>query len=232
MTELLDIAGVEVRVVRKDIRNLHLSVLPPEGIVRITAPQWMDAEAIRLFCIDKLGWIRRQQRKMHEQPRETLRDYVDRESHYLWGDRYLLQVVESDVAPHIDQRHRKLVLHIRRNTDAQQRDAIFQAWYRQQLRQALPELLGHWVPLVGKKPTRIHVQRMKTKWGSCNPSLGSIRLNSELAKKPREYLEYVLLHELMHLVEPSHGARFIAGLDRLMPPWRDRREALNRLPIR
>lgn len=231
MDAIIRIADVDMRIVRKDVRHLHLTVLPPLGNVRITAPAWMDVESIRLFGIDKLGWVRRQQRKMREQPREAPHDYIDRESHYLWGERYLLQIVEGEGAARVERRHRKLLLHVRKGANTRQRDEIFQAWYREQLRQALPALLSQWVPLVGKAPTRIHVQRMKTKWGSCNPDLGSIRLNSELARKPRECLDYILLHELMHLVEPGHGTRFIAGMDRLMPQWRERREVLNQLPL-
>ena len=232
MAALLDIAGVEVRVVRKDVRNLHLSVLPPDGAVRVTAPEWMDEEAIRLFVLGKLGWIKRQRGKMRNQEREAAREYVDRESHQVWGQRYLLQIIEQKAPPSIERRHRKLVMRVRPETDRTQREAILYNWYRTQLRQELPKLVGHWGEVVGAMPRRIHIQRMKTKWGSCNPSNLSIRLNSELAKKPPECLEYIILHELVHLREPTHGPRFIALMDRLMPQWRDRREQLRRLPVR
>lgn len=231
MDEPLRVAGVEVRVVRRNVRNLHLSVLPPDGRVRITAPEWMDAEAIRLFTIDKLAWIKRQQQRMRAQPREPAREYIDRESHQVWGQRYLLQVIEQDAAPAVELRHRKLVLRIRPGTGRGRRADILDGWYRSQLRQAVGPLLARWVPLVGAGPRRIHVQRMKTKWGSCSPERASIRLNTELAKKPPELLEYILLHELVHLREPTHGTAFIEAMDRLMPQWRDRRAALNQLPI-
>lgn len=227
----LQVGGVRIAVLREDIRNLHLSVYPPDGTVRIAAPVWMDAEAIRLFVISKLGWIRRQQKKLREQPREAEREYVERESHYVWGRRYLLHVVERDVAPTVALRYRCLELGVRPGTTHVQREAIVSAWYRAQIRAAVPELLDRWQPLVRRKANAVFVQRMKTRWGGCNVVTRNIRLNTELAKKPPECLEYVLLHELVHLREPTHNARFIALMDRLMPRWRDRRVAVNRLPI-
>lgn len=232
MTGLLDIAGLEVLVVRKDVRNLHLSVLPPDGAVRVTAPDWMGEEAIRLFALGRLGWIKHQRSRMREQEREPARDYVDRESHQVWGQRYLLQIVEEEAPPIIERRHRKLVMRVRPGAHRAQREAVLYNWYRHQLRQALPALVRHWGKLVGATPRRVHIQRMKTKWGSCNQSKMSIRLNSELAKKPPECLEYIILHELVHLREPTHGPRFIELMDRLMPQWRDRRDQLSRLPVR
>lgn len=232
MAGSIQVAGLEISVVRKDIRNLHLSVLPPDGRVRIAAPDWMDTEAIRLFAIDKLGWIKRQQGKMRAQEREPARDYIERESHQVWGQRYLLHIIEHDAPPDIEIRHKKLVMRVRRGATQARREEILYDWYRSQIRDALPSLLEQWTPLVGARPRRIHIQRMKTKWGSCNPDNGSIRLNSELAKKPPEALEYIFVHELVHLQEPTHGPKFIQTMDRLMPQWRDRRDALNLLPVR
>ena len=231
MAALLDIVGVEVRVVRKDVRNLHLSVLPPDGTVRLTAPEWMGEESIRLFALEKLGWIKRKRNKMREQEREPAREYIDRESHYVWGQRFLMQVVEDDAPPAIEIRHRKLVMRVRPGTDRMRRDAIMYDWYRSQIRQALPPLLDYWGRRLGAKPNRVYLQRMKTKWGSCNPRSGSIRLNAELAKKPPRHLNYVVLHELVHLRHPTHGAEFIETMNRLMPQWRDYRNALALLPI-
>lgn len=231
MGGIIRVAGVQVRVVRKDVRNLHLSVLPPDGTVRITAPDWMNAEAIKLFAVGKLGWIKRQQAKMRAQEREPPRDYIERESHQVWGERYLLHIIEHDAPPDIEVRHRKLVMRVRPGTDRKRREEILYSWYRSRLRAVLPGLLDRWGALVGAKPHHVHIQRMKTKWGSCNPAKGSIRLNTELAKKPPECLEYILLHELVHLREPTHGLRFIDAMDRLMPQWRDRRDSLNRLPL-
>lgn len=231
MAAALELGGIRIAVVRKAIRNLHLSVYPPDGTVRIAAPAWMEVEAIRLFAIKKLGWIKRQQKKLREQEREPPREYIDRESHYAWGRRYLLEVIERDVAPVVLVKHRKLQLRVRPGTDQERREAIVHQWYRDQIRDVTPALLAKWEPLVGRKVKGVYIQRMRTKWGSCNPVARTIRLNTELAKKPPDCLEYVVLHELAHLREPTHNDRFKALMDRLMPNWRDRRDALNRLPV-
>lgn len=231
MGKSVDIGDIRVEVTRKDIRNLHLSVYPPTGAVRIAAPRWMEAEAIRLFAISKLGWIRRQQRKLRQQEREPAREYIERESHYVWGRRYLLEVAEHDAAPAVELKHRKLVLRVRPGTGTRRREAILDEWYRDRLHEAVVPLLDKWQPRVGRKASHVYVQRMKTKWGSCNPGKHHIRLNTELAKKPPECLEYIVLHELAHLRESTHNERFIALMDRLMPRWRERRDQLNRLPI-
>lgn len=231
MAAQLQVGGVQIAVVYENIRNLHLSVYPPSGTVRIAAPAWMDAEAIRLFAIGKLGWIRRQQKKLREQPRETRRQYVERESHYVWGQRYLLHVVEREAAPTVELKHRHIVLGVRPGTNRARREAVVSAWYRAQIRAAVPELLARWQPLVRRSANDVFVQRMETRWGGCNVATRNIRLNTELAKKPPGCLEYVLLHELMHLREPTHNARFVALMDRIMPNWRDCRALLNRLPI-
>lgn len=232
MAATLELGGIRIAVVRKSIRNLHLSVYPPDGVVRVAAPRWMAEEAIRLFAIGKLGWIKRQQRKMREQEREAPREYLERESHFVWGQRYLLQIIERDAAPLVELRHRKLVLRVRPGTPADQREAIVQGWYRNQLRAAVSALLATWEPRVGHKVERVFVQRMKTKWGSCNRRSRHIRINTELAKKPPDCLEYIVLHELAHLREPTHDDGFRALMDRLMPSWRDRKESLNALPVR
>jgi hypothetical protein len=228
----IDLGDLRVDVVRKDIRNLHLSVNPPRGNVRIAAPEWMAADAIRLFAIDKLGWIKRQQRKLRAQEREAPREYLERESHYVWGRRYLLHIVEREAAPVIELKHRQLHLHLRPGTSAARREEILHDWYRRQIRIAVPTLLAKWEPAVGRKVANVYVQRMKTKWGGCNPASRNIRLNTELAKKPPDCLEYIVLHELAHLREPTHNERFTALMNRLMPGWRTYRDRLNDLPVR
>jgi predicted metal-dependent hydrolase len=232
MARTLELAGVAVEVVRKPIRNLHLSVHPPEGRVRIAAPDGMPMDAIRLFAIGKLPWIRRQQARFGAQVRESEPEYVERESHYLWGRRYLLRVFVADAAPSVRLQARTLDLHVRPGSDAALRRGILEAWYRDQLREALSPLVAKWQKLLGVQPGRVHLQRMKTKWGSCNPALGSIRLNTELARKPAECLEYILVHELAHLIEASHSRRFTGILDRALPQWREIRGVLNDLPLR
>lgn len=226
------LGGIRVEVVRKDIKNVHLSVYPPTGAVRIAAPAWMAMDAIRLFAINKLGWIKGQQEKLRSQPRETPREYLERESHYVWGRRYLLHVVEKNAAPRIELKPRRLELQIRPGTDATRRDELLAKWYRVSVKQALPALLEQWEPRLGVRVNRVYVQRMKTKWGGCNPVACNIRLNTELAKKPPVCLEYILIHELVHLKHPTHDAKFQALLTRLLPNWRDCRDLLNELPVR
>jgi len=228
----INLGDIAVDVVLKDIKNLHLSVHPPTGRVRISAPMRMRIDTIRVFAISKLDWIKQQQTKLREQERETPRDYVDRESHYVWGKRYLLTVSERDEPPSIELKHSRMLLRVRPETDEAKRQALVEEWYREQLREAVPALLARWQPLLGVKVERFFVQRMKTKWGSCNHKARTIRLNTELAKKPAECLEYIVLHELVHLVEPTHNARFVAQMDQFMPKWQLHRQVLNRLPVR
>ena len=231
MTETLEVGDITIDVTFKEIKNVHLSVYPPDGHVRVAAPIRMNLDTVRVFTISKLPWIKKQQKKLRDQPRETARQYVDRESHYVWGERCLLKVVEKEAAPSVEKHHDTLILTIRHNTDLSKRQAIVEAWYRDQIRQVLTPLVQKWEKTMGVKVERFFIQRMKTKWGSCNHERRTIRLNSELAKKPLECLEYVLVHELAHLLEPSHNARYKALMDHFMPEWRHRRDTLNELPI-
>lgn len=227
----IELGDLTVDVVHKDIQNVHLSVYPPSGHVRISAPERMSVESLRLFAVSKLGWIRRQQRQLQKQERETPRDYVSRESHYVWGERYLMELIERDAPPTIDQRHTRLLLQVRPHTDRDKRHALVESWYRDQLKAAVAPLLDLWLPKLGVDLERFYVQRMKTKWGSCNHRVRTIRLNTELAKKPPECLEYIVVHELIHLLEPSHNERFTSLMDHFMPRWHLRRDLLNRLPV-
>lgn len=231
-TREIELGDITVDVVLKDIKNVHLSVYPPNGRVRIAAPRRMSLETIRVFAISKLGWIKQQQAKLREQERETPRDYVERESHYLWGKRYLLSVLESDGPPGIELSHRRMLLRVRPGTGEEKRQALVEAWYRERLKEAVPPLLARWEPVLGVHVERWFVQRMKTKWGSCNHRARTIRLNTELAKKPPQCLEYIVVHELVHLLEPTHNARFIALMDHFLPKWQFHRQTLNRLPVR
>jgi predicted metal-dependent hydrolase len=228
----VQLGNIAVDVVLKDIKNVHLSVYPPNGRVRIAAPSRMSLNTIRVFAISKLSWIKQQQKKLREQERETPREYLNRESHYLWGKRYLLTVREDNEAPSIELKHSRILLRVRPGTSEERKQALFEEWYREQLRKAVLPLLTKWQPLMRVTVNRAFVQRMKTKWGSCNPTVGHIRLNTELARKPLECLEYIVVHELAHLIEPTHTQRFIALMDRFMPKWQYYRQALNRLPVR
>lgn len=232
MVTQLKLGDLAVDVVLKAIKNVHLSVHPPTGRVRIAAPKRMSLDTIRVFAISKLGWIKQQQRKLRGQERETRREYLDRESHYVWGKRYLLKVIERDEAPSVELKHGWMFLWVRPATDDGRKRSIVDGWYREQIKTAVPPLIARWEPLVGVKVERFFVQRMKTKWGGWSPDTRSIRLNTDLAKKPRECLEYIVVHEMMHVLEPTHNARFVALMDRLMPQWRVCREQLNQLPVR
>jgi predicted metal-dependent hydrolase len=232
MVTKIELGEISVEVVKKDIKNIHLSVYPPGLRVRISAPLRMNLETIRVFAISKLDWIRRQQRKLQEQERETPREYLDRESHYVWGKRYLLKVASSDEAPAVELVRNRMFLRVRPGASDEKMQIIVEEWYREQIKQAVPALIAKWEPIVGVKVERFFVQRMKTKWGSCNHNSGSIRLNTELAKKPPECLEYIVVHEMVHLLEPTHNHRFTTLMDRFMPKWRFCRAELNRLPVR
>ena len=232
MQTSIELCGITLDVVRKDIRNVHLSVHPPSGRVTIAAPQRMSLDTLRLFAIGKLGWIRQQQRDLRGQERESRREYLGRESHYVWGKRYLLKLVEHEAAPNAHLSHSRLVLHMRSGTEEAAREAILAGWYRQQLKAAAAPLIAAWQPRLNVTVRGFYVQQMKTRWGSANPAAATIRLNTELAKKPVECLEYIVLHEMAHLVEPTHGPRFVVLMDRCMPGWRERRKLLNALPAR
>jgi len=227
MQTLMELGNIRIDVVWKEIKHLHLSVLPPEGRVHISAPIRMNNETIRLFAINKLGWIRQQQRKFRQQVRETPREGLERESHYLWGQRYLLHIEEVEVPPKVEIRHRKLCLHVRPGTSRDKRLEILQEWYRREVRKTADNLLTRWEPLLEVKVQQIFVQKMKTKWGSCNPLTRTIRLNTELAKKPIECLEYVLVHELAHFLDHTHGEEFTRLLDGHLPNWRSLKQAMN-----
>lgn len=232
MMTQVQLGPLAVDVVLKDIKNVHLSVYPPNGRVRIAAPARMSLNTIRVFAISKLAWIRRQQKKLREQERETPREYLNRESHYLWGKRYLLTVRECREVSSIELKHSRILLLVRPGMSEERKQELFEAWYREQLKNAVRPLLAKWQLLMGVRVNRFFVQRMRTKWGSCNPTARHIRLNTELAKKPLECLEYIVVHELAHLIEPTHTQRFIALMDRFMPKWQFYRQALNRLPVR
>lgn len=232
MAMRLKLGDIAVDVVLKDIKNVHLSVYPPAGRVRISAPSRMSLDTIRVFVISKLPWIKQQQKKFRDQERETPREYLNRESHYVWGKRYLLKTIECDEPPSVELKHDTMILRLRPGTAEAKRQAIVEEWYRQQLKHAAPPLIAKWEPIMGVKVDRFFVQRMRTRWGSCNAATHRIRLNTDLARKPPECLEYIVVHEMVHLLEPTHNPRFVDFMDRLMPQWRFYRERLNQLPVR
>jgi predicted metal-dependent hydrolase len=230
-TRQIDVGGTPVEVVFKKIKNVHLSVHPPTGRVRISAPKWMKLETIRVYAISKIDWIKKHQRKFQAQERETRREYLDRESHYVWGKRYLLKVKEESGIPFVELKNNQMILSVRPEAGLAKKDAVVTAWYRELVNNAALPLVAKWEPLLDVKASQIIVRRMKTRWGSCTPTKGTIRLNTELGKKPPECLEYVIVHELLHLIEPTHNTRFISLMDKHMPHWRHIRTELNRAPL-
>lgn len=225
------LGSIAVEVVRKDIKNIHLSVYPPEGAVRIAAPLRTEMDALRVFAISKLGWIKQQQKKLREQPRQTPREHLDGETHYVWGKRYQLALRELEAAPAVTLKHKRLLLQMRPGAAADSRQAVLAHWYREQIRTALPALLATWAPRLGVQAGHVFVQKMKTKWGSCNLASGNIRLNTDLAKKSPQCLEYIVVHELVHLLERHHNERFTRLMDQHLPDWRQRRGVLNGAPL-
>ena len=226
-----ELAELSVEVVRKDIKNIHLSVLPPDGHVRLAAPHRLRTEALRAYTLSRLAWIREQQIEFCEQEREAPRRFVDRETHYVWGERRLLELRSTAQGARVEVTPDRLLLHVRPGTDEERRADIVNSWYRSELRSEIAEVLPRWTARLGVSPTHIYLQRMKTKWGSCNHTSRTIRLNSDLAKKPRKCFEYILVHELCHLIEPTHNQRFVDVLSEALPSWRDHRDLLNRLPL-
>jgi predicted metal-dependent hydrolase len=214
-----------------DIKNIHLSVYPPTGRVRISAPSRMSLDTIRVFAISKLSWIKQQQTKLRGQERETPREYLDRESHFVWGKRYLLKVIEFDATPSVELKHSRMFLRLRPATSSDRKQVVVEAWYREQIRKAVPPLIAKWEPVIGVKVQRFFVQKMKTKWGSCNAALKSIRLNTDLAKKPPQCLEYILVHEMAHLVVRHHNDQFTSLMDKCLPQWKLLRGMLNNSPL-
>lgn len=231
-TKTIRIRNLTVEVVRKDIKNLHLGVYPPNGRVRVAAPLAVSDDAIRLAVIGKLAWIRRQREKFENQPRQTAREAVSGESHYLFGRRYRLSIVKTAGRPEVRLRTKtNMELHVPARATKAERLAVLDRWYREQLRSAAGLLLEEWQASLGVRLEFWGVKRMKTKWGSCNHQTMRVWLNAELAKKPPACLEYIVVHELVHLLEPSHGDRFISLMDENLPDWRQRRKLLDSSPL-
>jgi predicted metal-dependent hydrolase len=232
MTETLQVGGLSVELIRKAVKYVHLTVHPPGGAVTLVAPTGTRTEVARAYAISKLSWIRTHQASFTNQAREEPRRYVGRETHYLWGRRYLLSVEYRDAKPAVVLDHRRIRLSVRPGSDGTVRGRVIHEWHRSLLHKTVPELISKWEPRLSVKVNRVLVQRMKTKWGSCATASRNIRLNTDLAKKPLECLEYIVLHEMAHLLEPTHNARFVGLMDAYMPNWRHQRGLLNRLPVR
>lgn len=231
MNELIELGDISISVTRKDIKNVHLSVHPPEGRVTLVAPTNTRLEVARAYAISRLGWIREQQSKLEAQAREAPRQFVERESHYVWGRRYLMVVNHQDAKPSVVLDHKRITLTVRPGSDAQKRAEVMHEWQKLQLHAVVPVLIRKWEYKLKVRVAGYYLQRMKTKWGSCNHQAGNIRLNTELVKKPKDLLEYVIVHEMVHLLEPTHNERFISILGEHFPTWREARAELNELPL-
>jgi len=224
----IKLGNICLDVVQKDIKNIHLSVYPPTGRVRIAAPLRMDLDAVRVFAISKLGWIRKHQDKFRNQSREAPREYITGESHYYLGRRYLLKVIEHNAPPKVVLKHETIEMYIRPDTDLEKRGKILDEWYRRRLKEIAPRMIAKYEKAMKVKVDEFGIRKMKTKWGSCNIEAKRIWLNLELAKKERRYIEYIIVHEMTHFLERRHNDRFMAYMDGFIPQWRFLKEELNR----
>jgi predicted metal-dependent hydrolase len=231
MNERIQIGDLSIKVTRKGIKHVHLSVHPPDGRVTLVAPTGTRLEVARAYAISKLGWIRKQQGTLRNQARETRRQFVTRESHYLWGRRYLLTVAYADAKPSVRLDHRRITLTVRPGSSAEKRAEVMHEWHKSLLHEVVPALIQRWEAKLGVRVKRYFLQRMKTRWGGCNHRAGHIRLNTELVKKPKDLLEYIIVHEMAHLLEATHSERFTGMLDQHYPTWREARSELNELPL-
>ncbi|MDX1524472.1 MAG: SprT family zinc-dependent metalloprotease [Anaerolineae bacterium] len=228
----ITVNNIEVQVVRKDINNLHLAVYPPDGRVRVAVPLHITDDNVRLAVISKLGWIKKQQAAFRDQPRQSPREMVSGESHYFFGRRYRLEVIER-FGRHevVIKNNTKLILYVKPNTTTANRELVLNEWYRAELKKRIPALIPKWESVIGEQVVGWSVKKMKTKWGSCNITQRRIWLNLELAKKPPECLEYILVHEMVHLLERHHNDNFRTYMDKFLPSWRLHRDVLNSAPL-
>lgn len=231
MAETIHLGEIAIAVTRKDIKHVHLSVHPPDGRVTLVAPKGTRPEVARAYAVSRLGWIRKQQGRLRGQARETPRQFVERESHFLWGRRYLLTLREEEAKPVVRLSHRRITLTVRPGSNWTRREAVMHEWHKSLLHDALPGLIRKWERKLRVDVAGYFLQRMKTKWGSCNHQARTIRLNTELVKKPKDLLEYVVVHEMLHLIAPTHSEQFLSLLSKHYPSWREARAELNELPL-
>lgn len=231
MKDQIHIGELTIDVTRKDIKNVHLSVHPPDGRVTLSAPLNTRLEVARAYAISKLYWIKQQQERMAHQLREAPRQVVTRETHYLWGRQYLLNVVTTDDRQHVSIDHKKIHLHVKPGTSKAKRAELLYEWQKTLLHHFVQDMIAKWEPVLEVKVNAYFLQKMKTKWGSCNHQQRNIRLNTELIKKPKDLVEYVIVHEMVHLIVPTHSEAFVTLLNRFYPTWREARTELNALPL-
>lgn len=232
--EKITINNIEIELTKKNIKNVYIKVYPPEGKVKISAPKHMDEDSIRLFVISKLSWIRKQQKKFNNQERQPEREYVSGESHYFLGQRYLLNVIYTNKRKQdVEVRSNKYIdLYVRENTPKYLKEKVMVEWYRKKLKEIIPRLIVKWEPIMGVRVNEFGIKIMKTRWGTCNPKAKRIWINLELAKKNPICLEYIVVHEMVHLLERSHNERFASYMDKFMPNWREIKAQLNGITLK
>ena len=231
MKDVIHLGEIKIELTRKNIKNVHLSVHPPDGRVSISAPLNTRLEVARAYAISKLGWIRLQQDKLSKQSREKPREYIKRESHYLWGRRYLLNVSFTEGKQHVTFDHKRINLFVRQGSNREKREEIFYEWQKEHLHDFVSSMIEKWQPILKLKVSAYFLQKMKTKWGSCNHKSRTIRLNTELVKKPKDLVEYVIVHEMVHIFVPNHSQRFKDIVEKYFPNWQDLRSELNEIPL-
>lgn len=230
-SDCIEVSGIAVRIVRKDIKNLHLGVYPPDGRVRAAVPLRLAEDALRLAVVSRLGWIRRRQRAFLEQARQSEREMVSGETHYVSGRKVRLKVEPSRTGPRVELKNRTLVLRVKPDVEASGRLKILERWYRESLRTQAGELLSEWSERLELEPPGVRIRKMRTRWGSCSHGSHCVWLNLELAKKPPQCVEYIVVHELLHLLERRHNDRFFGLMEQCLPDWRSRRDLLNASPL-
>lgn len=230
-TSQIKLGDISIDVYYKDIKYIHLSVHPPSGRVRMSSPRRISLDTLRIFSISKLSWIKKQQSRINKQERETQRDFSNRESHFFLGKRYLLNVIEGKITPEIRFNHNTLEMFIKPNTSREKREALINQWYRDELRKIIPPFIKKWEKIINVSVNEWKIKKMKTRWGTCNIKARRIWLNLELAKKPIDCIEYIVVHEMVHLLERKHNDRFKSLMDNFLPNWKLSRKELNKFPL-
>ena len=227
-TYQIQVGEISIDIVKKDIKNLHLGVYPPDGRVRIAAPLRLKDDAIRVFAVSKLAWIKKKQANYRAQERQSKREYVSRESHYYEGKRYLLKVIYQDAPPCVEIRNKTHIdLYVRPGANREQRKKVMTEWYRAQLKKKIPDIVEQWQKVIEVNVDDWGVKQMRTRWGTCNQKAKRIWINLELAKKPTHCLDFIVVHEMVHLLEKNHNDQFKAYMDEFIPQWRKYKEELN-----
>jgi predicted metal-dependent hydrolase len=229
--QTIKVGNFNIDVMHKEIKNVHLSVYPPTGRVTISAPSHMNTELLRVYAISRIGWIKQQQKKLLSQAREPVKEFVNRETHYFKGKRFLLKLEDNQATNKVELKHNKLIVKTKLHSTEEKTAKLIDTFYRQELHNVVPNLITKWSAILKVNLTTYGIKKMRTKWGTCNPIAKRIWVNVELAKKPIHCLEYIVVHELVHLLERKHNDKFVAHLNRHLPNWKQIKKELNELPV-